>query len=75
MWGEHAAMSGLKFVYQLRKTASSVLFRTCTRTVRNDCTVNWFQRICCFLTMRLAMTSLTVDSTQAVEIGSLLRWR
>lgn len=68
-------MDGLKFVYRLRKTASRVLFRTRTRTVRNRCTVNQFQRISCFLTMRLATTSLTVDSTQAVEIGSLVRWR
>ncbi|MEA2730922.1 MAG: hypothetical protein QOD93_5196 [Acetobacteraceae bacterium] len=29
-----------------------------------------FQRICCFLFMRLAMISLTALSTNAVEIGS-----
>ena len=34
-----------------------------------------FQRICCFLFMRLAMISLTELSTNAVEIGSPFRRR
>jgi hypothetical protein len=34
-----------------------------------------FQRICCFLFMRLAMISLTELSTKAVEIGSPFRRR
>jgi hypothetical protein len=34
-----------------------------------------FQRICCFLFMRLAMISLTALSTDAVEIGSPRRRR
>ena len=31
------------------------------------------QRICCFLTMRLAMTRLTADSVNAVEMASPAR--
>src|SRR5271165_6375308 len=41
----------------------------CVRRGRKDCTVVLFRRICCFLTMRLAMISLTALSTNAVEIG------
>jgi hypothetical protein len=33
------------------------------------------QRICCFLTMRLLITWLTVDSTNAVEMASPARRR
>ena len=39
------------------------------------CTVVRFQRICCFLFMRLATISLTALSTKAVEIGSPRRRR
>ena len=45
-------------------------FSTAVRTSRKGCTVALFQRICCFLFMRLAMISLTALSTNAVEIGS-----
>jgi len=31
----------------------------------------WFQRICCFLTVRLLMTWLTADSVDAVQMASL----
>lgn len=41
-----------------------------TRTSRNGCTVDLFQRFCCFLITRRAMISLIALSTMPVEIGS-----
>jgi hypothetical protein len=39
------------------------------RTSKNLWTVYRFHLICCFLTIRFAMISLTADSTNPVEIG------
>jgi hypothetical protein len=38
--------------------------------LKKGCTAILFQRICCFLFIRLATISLTALSTNAVEIGS-----
>jgi hypothetical protein len=46
------------------------VFSTALSTSRKGCTVTLFQRICCFLFMRLATISLTALSTNAVEMGS-----
>ena len=57
-----------------REYRSAPLFDA-VRTSRKLCTVALFQRICCFLFMRLAMISLTELSTKAVEIASPRRRR
>src|SRR3954447_17465808 len=43
-------------------------FSTTVRTSRKGCMVALFQRICCFLAMRLATISSTALSTNAVEM-------
>ena len=58
-----------------RNTHSSVLFSAAVRTSRKGCTLVLFQRICCFLFIRLATISLIALSTNAVEIGSSRRRR
>ena len=85
LWGHnHAAAAGAwssfagrgrKPGWRRRKACSSVPFNTAVRTSRKGCTVARLQRICCALFMRLATTSLTALSTNAVEIGSPRRLR
>jgi len=72
--------------YQRRKSSASWSLRTRVRIWSRRWAPRGVQRICCFLTIRLAMTCLTADSVNAVEMaspragvprswGSARRWR
>ena len=49
---------------------SSSSFGTVVHISRKGCTLALFQRICCFLFIRLPIISLTALFINAVEIGS-----
>src|SRR5436305_9439396 len=59
--------------YQRWKTLASSWLSTLVRTWSSRCALSGAHRICCFLTIRLLTTWLTVDSTNALEIASPAR--
>src|ERR1039458_5221127 len=58
--------------YQRWKSLASWSLRTRMRTWSRRWAPRGVQRICCFLTMRLAMTWLTADSVNALQAGGEL---
>jgi cyclic beta-1,2-glucan synthetase len=61
--------------YQVRKVSSQSSLITAVRTCRSRCAPSGVHCICCFLTMRLLITWLMVDSAKPVLIRSPLRYR
>src|SRR5216684_2874031 len=82
--GGYAAASGsarssrsseAKAGYHTRNVAASSPLSVRVRACRRRCAPSGIHRMCCFLTIRLLTTWLTVDSTNALEIVSPHRYR
>jgi len=70
-WAERSVLA-IAF-YQRATVARRSSFNTCPQTSSSRCAPCLVQRICCFFTVRLLTTWLTVDSTKPVAIASPYR--